>query len=215
MLHREAGHTTAPDRMHRTDRRKCLRQTGRPHTIWTRSAHLHTGPRRVICRIERPDTRQHLTACTEPTKNCLHQRGRPHTFCHAVESSNRPWSSVRADDRSPVTATDYYLRPSGPSRLGGAVATQFQITRPDWSAPWLRHRPPQQNCTEFLDLRSILILAIKQLRRDSRHITVALCQGDDSAVVGEFELSVFGEIPIECDLFDGPSLPVNRIDPRE
>ena len=28
------------------------------------------------CRIERPDTRQHLTACTEPTKNCLHQRGR-------------------------------------------------------------------------------------------------------------------------------------------
>ena len=54
------------------------------YPIWTQSAHLHTGPRRVICRIERPDTRQHLTACTEPTKNCLHQRERPHTFGQAV-----------------------------------------------------------------------------------------------------------------------------------
>jgi hypothetical protein len=30
--------------------------------IWTRSADLHTGPRRVNSRIMRPDTRQHLTS---------------------------------------------------------------------------------------------------------------------------------------------------------
>ena len=55
----------------------------------TRSAHLHTGPRRVICRIVRPDTRQHLTACTEPTKNCLHQRGRPHTFSESTDAASK------------------------------------------------------------------------------------------------------------------------------
>ena len=47
--------------------------------IWTRSADLHTGPRRVNGRIMRPDTRQHLTTCLN-LRNHLHQSGRPHTI---------------------------------------------------------------------------------------------------------------------------------------
>ena len=47
--------------------------------IWTRSAHLHEGPRRVTCRIERPDTRQHLTEFAEPTKETACVYGGVHT----------------------------------------------------------------------------------------------------------------------------------------
>ena len=33
----------------------------------SRSAYRHTGPRQLTCRIERPHTRKHRTACAEPT----------------------------------------------------------------------------------------------------------------------------------------------------
>ena len=42
--HREAGHTTAPDRMHRADRRKCLRHQGRPHPLSRASARQRSFP---------------------------------------------------------------------------------------------------------------------------------------------------------------------------
>ena len=37
-------------------------------------------PAAHLSRIERPDTRKHLTACPDHPKKCLHQRGRPHTI---------------------------------------------------------------------------------------------------------------------------------------
>ena len=65
-------------------------------------------PRMLVAVALRPDTRQHLTACTEPTKNCLHQRGRPHTFVQAVgaeiaEDSERPLREDIGGRRAPTT----------------------------------------------------------------------------------------------------------------
>ena len=44
------------------------------------------------CRMMRPDTRKHLTACPTHQRKCLHQRGRPHTAmtscCDAPSDTN-------------------------------------------------------------------------------------------------------------------------------
>ena len=40
----------------------------------------------------------------------------------------------------------------------------------------------------------------------------ALPQVGDSSVVRECQLTVFSEVPIERDFFDGPALPVRRVD---
>ena len=60
----------------------------RAKSYWTRSSHLHTGPRRVKSRTLRPDTRQHLTTCSPKERLCLHLPGRPHTSGAVIAKKN-------------------------------------------------------------------------------------------------------------------------------
>ena len=63
--------------------------------------HLHEGPRRVTCRIERPDTRQHLTEFAEPTKETACVYGGVHTRAterHEVLEMSRVHARGAHDD---------------------------------------------------------------------------------------------------------------------
>ena len=75
-MRRGRENQSAPKRLERAD------------PIWARSSDFHTGPRRVNCRIMRPDTRKRLTTCPIPKEKHLHSPGRPHTM-HEFDAGDR------------------------------------------------------------------------------------------------------------------------------
>ncbi len=110
--------------------------------IWTRSAHLHEGPRRVTCRNERPDTRQHLTACNQPTEKMLASNGASTHVRREASSRLLPWP-VTASVTSRAIALPMGPRASvadrGASIVPGRYAARVPGTGASASeAPWPR-----------------------------------------------------------------------------